>query len=582
MSTPENPTPETEVKSLEGASAPVSGRQQVIDRLQEIVKDASNVTRQELDQLKQTFYRLFKTQQEEDYAKYIAEGGVPEEFKPAMDNLEEQFKKLMNLIKENRAAAQEALEAFRQENYKRKIDILDRMKAVIESIGTDNSASAGSFKDLVQEWKEIREVPADKVNELWKSYQQYTEQFYDLQKLNSEFREYDLKKNLEAKLQLCQQAEALAQEEDVISAFHTLQKLHQDFRETGPVAKESREEIWNRFKAASTVVNKRHQQYFEDQKKAEQDIIDQKTVICEIVEGIDCSQLVKLQQWNDKTQEIIALQEKWKGIGHASQKQNAKVYERFRSACDSFFKQKAEFFKQAKSDMSDNLKRKMELCQAAESLKDSTAWKETAEKIAQLQKEWKEIGPVAKKHSNAIWEQFIGACNHFFENRDKTLHSQRSEESANLKQKKEILAQLKAFDPENLSEEDTKTIQQLITKWNQTGHVPYKLKDTLAQEFRKLQNALLATTARKQQRKQAPGARVQRDGANPRERLMRQYENLKNEIQTYENNLGFLSASSKSGNSLVSGIIEKIENLKRQADEMKKQIRELDTPKENQ
>lgn len=581
MSTEENPTPEVEVKDLENTATPVSGRQQVIERLQEIAKDASNVTRQELDQLKQSFYRLYKIQQESDYAKYIAEGGVPEEFKPSVDNLEEPFKKLMNIIKENRAAAQEALDAFRQENCKRKEEILEKMKAIIESIGTESASNAGSFKELVQEWKEIKEVPADKVGELWKSFQQYTEQFYDLQKLNSEFREYDFKKNLEAKVQLCQQAEALAEEEDVVNAFHTLQKLHQEFREIGPVAKESREEIWNRFKAASTVVNKRHQQYFEDQKKAEQEALDQKIVICEIVEGIDCTQITKLQQWNDKAQEIMALQEKWKSIGHTAQKQNAKVYERFRAACDAFFTKKSDFFKQAKDGMTENLKKKQELCQMAESLKDSTAWKETAEKIAQLQKEWKEIGPVAKKYSNALWDQFIGACNQFYENRDKTLHSQRSEESTNLKQKKEILSQLQAFDPENLSEDDQKTIKELMARWNQIGHVPYKLKDTIAQEYKKLQNALSQSSARRQQRRQAPGARIQRDGATPRERLQRQYENLKSEIQTYENNLGFLSASSKSGNSLVTSIIEKIDSLKAQAQEMLQQIKELDAPKED-
>ncbi len=553
--------------------------EEVITRLQEILGDPTNSPRQELDLLKQTFYRLLKGKQEQQLQEFVQNGGAAEEFKPEPDELEEQYKKLMNIIREKRAAAQEALEAFRKENYKRKLDILERFKALIEKSNTEPT-SYNDFRTLLQEWKDIKEVPADKAAELWKSFQQYAEQYYDIQKLNAEFREYDFKKNLEAKIKLCEQAEKLAEDSDPISAFHQLQKLHQEYREIGPVAKESREEVWNRFKAASTVVNRRHQQHFDEIKKQEQDNLDQKTVICEIVEGIDTSTLTKYQDWNDKTQEIIALQNKWKGIGRAPQKANTKIFERFRTACDNFFNSKAEFFKQAKEGMGDNLEKKLKLCEQVEALKETTEWKATAEKIAALRQEWKEIGPVAKKYSNNIWKRFNDACDAFFEKRNSTLNSQRTEENANLKAKKEILEKLRQYDPSTLTEDDTRDIQQLISQWNSIGHVPFKLKDSISKEFKRIYDILSSTVnLREGGRFGGAGQRGQRgndNAASPREKLQRQYEALKSEIQTYENNLGFLNTSSKSGNSLIDSIQEKIEKLKEDAADLLRQIKEHD------
>jgi len=550
-------------------------RESIIAHLQEIVGDINIAKRQELESLKQSFYKLQRAAQEEQVAAFVAGGGTAEEFKPEQDPLEEQFRKLMNIIKEKKAAALEALEIVRKENYKKKLALLDRFKALIEKANTEG-ASYNEFKAILQEWKEIKEVPADKANELWKAYQQYAEQFYDIQKLNNEFREYDFKKNMEAKIAICEEAEKLADEPDIVAAFRKLQKLHQDYRETGPVSKESREEIWERFKAASTVINKRHQQHFEQIKDKEKENLDQKTVICELLEAIEYDKLTTFQNWNDKTQEVLALQKKWKDIGFAPAKQNQKIFDRFRAACDAFFSKKGEFFKQAKTDMTANLEKKTALCEQAEALKDSTDWKATGDKMAELQKQWREIGPVQKKYTNSIWKRFIGACDYFYEQRDKNTSSKKHEENTNLAAKKEILAKLKSFDAANLTDDDVQAIQQLVDEWNGIGFVPFKVKDKIAAEFKALTESFGSVISTKRGRQSQRGGAARETGS-PRERLQRQYEQKKSEIQTYENNLGFMNASSKTGNGFVDAIKEKIEALKKEADDLLAQIKSLDT-----
>ena len=563
---------ETAVQEELTQQQPVATREEVISRLQEMVGDISLAKRAELESLKQVFYKQLKAAQEEQIAAYVAGGGTAEEFKPQMDPLEEQFRKLMNIIREKKAAAQEALEIVQQENYRRKLDILDRFKALIEKANTEG-APYSEFKTILQEWKDIKEVPADKVGELWKTFQQYAEQFYDIQKLNNEFREYDFRKNMEAKIAICEEAERLAEDPDVVQAFRKLQKLHQDFRETGPVSKESREEIWNRFKAASTAVNRRHQQHFEEVKKNEQEHLDQKTVICELLEGIEYDSLTTFQSWNDKTQEVLALQKKWKDIGFAPVKHNQKIFERYRAACDDFFSRKGEFFKQMKSDMGENLARKTALCEQAEALKDSTDWKATGEKIAELQKQWRETGPVQKKYTNAIWKRFIGACDYFYEQRDKNTSSKRQEESANLAAKKEIISKLKEFDSQNLSDDDIAAIRDLASQWNGIGFVPFKVKDRIAAEYKALMDSFGGVVRAGGQRRSSQRASVQRETGTPRERLMRQYEAKKAEIQTYENNVAMIS--SKSGNSFVDAINATIESLKAEAADILAQIQNL-------
>ena len=550
-------------------------REEIIAKLQEMVSDISLAKRPELESLKQTFYKLQRAAQEEQIAAFVEGGGTAEEFKPEPDPLDEQFRKLMNIIKEKKAAAQEALEIVRKENYKKKLALLDRFKALIEKANTEG-ASYNEFKTILQEWKEIKEVPADKVNELWKAYQQYAEQFYDIQKLNNEFREYDFKKNMEAKIAICEEAERLADNPDIVTAFRKLQKLHQDYRETGPVSKESREEIWNRFKTASTVINKRHQQHFEELKDKEKENLDQKTVICELLEGIEYDKLTTFQSWNGKTQEVLALQKKWKDIGFAPAKQNQKIFERFRAACDLFFSKKGEFFKQAKTDMTANLEKKTALCEQAEALKDSTDWKATGDKMAELQKQWREIGPVQKKYTNSIWKRFIGACDYFYEQRDKNTSSKKHEENTNLAAKKEILSKLKAFNPDNLSDDDIQAIQQLVDEWNGIGFVPFKVKDKIAAEFKAVMEPFggVVRTGRGRQPQRGGSAR---EAGSPREKLIRQYEQKKSEIQTYENNLGFMNTTSKAGNGFVDAIKANIETLKKEADDLLAQIKALDS-----
>ena len=555
-------------------------KEEVIQRLKEIDEDACNADKQEIDALKQNFYKLHKAEQEAARKAFIEGGGKAEEFTPTPDPQEAEFKQVMGSIKEKRNTLTAAQEQEKEENLAKKLAILDKMKEFTET-PEDTGKRYNEFKQLQQEWNEIKQVPAAKVNELWKSYQLYTEKFYDMLKLNNEFREYDFKKNLEAKLHLCEAAEKLATEPDVVSAFHQLQKLHQEFRSIGPVAKELRENIWARFKAASTTVNRRHQQHFEELKEKEQNNLDQKTVICEIVESMEYDTFKTFADWEDKTQEILALQAKWKTIGYAPQKMNVKIFERFRAACDEFFRRKAAFFKSIKESMAENLEKTKALCEKAESLKDSTDWKETAEILTKLQKEWKTIGPVAKKHSDAVWKRFIGACDYFFEQKNKATSSQRSIESENQAKKEAVISQLKALDEAGTTDEATadKT-RALMKEWNSIGFVPFKEKDRLYKEYHAVVDRLfdklhLSATEKKLSNFKS-GLNKEGNLYRDREKLVRTYEGLKNDIQTYENNLGFLNSSSKKGNSLVSEINRKIERLKADMELVQKKIAAID------
>lgn len=559
---------------------PKQTREEVVLRLKEINADVSDAEKQEIDFLKQTFYKLQKAEQEAARKSFIENGGEAEKFIPETDEIEKEFKAVMGAIKEKRNAMTAAIELEKENNLQKKLDILEKMKSLTES-PEDSGKNYNEFKQLQQEWNEIKMVPAAKVNELWKNYQLCTEKFYDMVKLNNEFREYDFKKNLEKKTHLCEAAEKLAEENDVISAFHQLQKLHQEFRETGPVAKELRESIWARFKAASTVINKRHQKYFDDLKEKEQNNLDQKTVICEIAESMEYDKLTTFTDWEDKTQEILALQAKWKTIGYAPQKMNVKIFERFRAACDEFFSRKAAFFKSVKENMANNLEKKKALCEKAEALKDSTEWKETAEILTKLQKEWKTIGPVAKKHSDAIWKRFIGACDYFFEQKTKATSSQRSEEMENLSKKEEIIKQLKELEASGSTDENAaKQTKTFIKEWNSIGFVPFKDKDRLYKEFHglvdKMFDKLNISAAEKKLNNFKSSLNKEGNLYRDREKLVRTYESIKNDIKTYENNLGFLSSSSKKGNSLVNEINRKIEKLKNDMTLVLKKIEAID------
>ena len=575
----EAPVPTVEDTEKE-TSAPKQTLEEVVQRLKEINEKNDLTDKQEIDSLKQTFYKLQKAKSEAARKAFIDEGGKAEDFTPETEPAEEEFKAVMNAIKEKRNALAAAQEQEKEENQTKKLGILERMKFLTES-QEDTNKIYDEFKKLQQEWNEIGQTPVAKVNELWKTYQLYTEKFYDMVKLNNEFREYDFKKNLEQKTRLCEAAEKLAEEPDVISAFHQLQKLHQEFRAIGPVAKDLREEIWSRFKAASTVVNKRHQQHFEELKEKEQNNLDQKTVICEIVEGMEYDTFTTFADWEDKTNEILALQAKWKTIGYAPQKMNVKIFERFRAACDEFFRRKAAFFKSVKETMAANQEKKKAFCEKAEALKESTDWKETAEILTKLQKEWKNIGPVAKKHSDAVWKRFIGACDYFFERKNKATSSQRSEEVENLSKKEDIIKRMAALEAAGTTDDATaEQVRALMKEWNAIGFVPFKEKDRLYKEFHALVDKLfdrlhLSATEKRLNSVRTNGNKegnLYRD----RERLVRTYEGLKNDIQTYENNLGFLNSSSKKGNTLVADITRKIERLKKDMELVLKKIKDID------
>lgn len=565
------------------ALSPHQSCSDIIARIKALAEDPLNASKEELDQLKQAFYKLHRANIENAREAHISAGGTPETFKVDTTE-EEEYKSAMSVIKEKRAEQQRETERIQEDNYLRKEALLARLQTMIDNADKEQ-ASYNDFKALQQEWKAIGDVPIGKLSDLWKRYQQLTEHFYDILKLNIEFREYDFKKNAEAKIRLCEAAEHLSEESDVISAFHQLQKLHQEYREIGPVAKEQREEVWNRFKAASTTINKRHQEHFEQLKKRENENLEKKTAICEIVESIEYDKLESYAQWNEKTQEIIDLQEQWKTIGFAPQKMNTKIFERFRTACDEFFSRKGDFFKGMKDNLSSNLEKKLALCEQAEALKDSNDWKATADKLTALQREWKAIGPVPKKHSDAIWTRFIAACDAFFEKRKAAGASQRSEEHQNLAKKKEIIAALAAIDPTNITEESTATMHELIREWNSVGHVPFREKDKVYKQYKELIDNLFDTIRENEAvKKVARFKNSIKEGMNvnrERERLLRTYENMCNEIKTYENNLGFLTSSSKSGNSLVAEMKRKMEKLKSDAELVLKKIRTLEEQDNN-
>ena len=565
-------------------------KEEILAKLKEVVADVENVAKPEIDGLKQSFYKLHNAEQDAARKLFIENGGAAENFVPQTDCVEEEFKNIMSVIKEKRSALTAELEKQKEMNLQVKLSIIEELKELVES-PDDANKSYTEFKKLQQQWNEVKLVPQAKVNELWKNYQLYVEKFYDLLKLNNEFREYDFKKNLEIKTHLCEAAEKLADEEDVVSAFHQLQKLHQEFRDTGPVAKELRDEIWARFKAASTTVNRRHQQHFEALKEVEQHNLDQKTVICEIIEAIDYKELTNFASWESKTQEVIALQNKWKTIGFAPQKMNVKIFERFRKACDEFFRKKGEFFKTLKEGMNENLEKKRALCEKAEALKNSTDWKATADELTKLQKEWKTIGPVAKKYSDAVWKRFISACDYFFEQKNKATSSQRSVEQENLEKKKAIIEKLNVIDDQMDTEEATQLVRDLMKEWNGVGHVPFKEKDRIYKQYHSQIDKLferfnISASNKKLSNFKSTISSIQEGSPQAlyreREKLVRAFDNMKNELQTYENNLGFLTTSSKKGNSLLTEINRKVEKLKADIELVKEKIKVVDENIKNQ
>ena len=558
-------------------------KKEVLDRVKDLAHGEEMPQKDEVDYLKTVFYKLHIAEREAKLRAYIDGGGDPETYQITPDEDEEAFKAEMGIIKERRQQQFREQEAEKEENLKKKLDIIEKIKAMVTSPEEANKTFQ-EFKALQQEWRDIKAVPAEKANELWRNYQLYVEQFYDLLKLNSEAREYDFKKNLELKTKLCEAAEKLAEETDVISAFHQLQKLHAEYREIGPVSKELREEIWNRFKTASTVINKRHQQHFEAIRAREEENLQKKTALCEKVEAIAAEENKGSGDWERHTKEIMELQAEWKTIGFAPQKMNVKIFERFRAACDDFFGRKAEYFRGLKDAFKENAEKKCALIEKAKALQDSTEWKSTSDKLINLQKEWKTIGMVPKKLGDQLWEEFLGACNKFFEARNAATAGTRGEEHANLEKKRDIIARLKLVTEEagdNLQE----TVQQLVAEYQAIGHVPFREKDKLYEEYHavldKLYKELNVSVAKRRLSKfkdnlKQVAERGENALDNERARLFRQYEAMKQEIQTYENNLGFLSVSSKKGNSLIDEMNRKVQKLKDDMNLVREKIKAID------
>ena len=579
---PEAEEPETELPELEKVDYTSLDKPGLVSELEKLLTFPVESVKDRVAQIKAAFFALRKEEIAAEKAAFLEKGNEESAFAPIEDEVEQKIKELLGEFKEKRAEFNAEQDAARQENLEKKLKIIEEINTISQD--TDNiNRQFSHVQQLQQEFKAIGEVPSTSTTEVWKSYQQAIENFYDLLKINKELRDYDFKKNLDIKQQLCEEAEALDEENDVISAFKKLQVLHDKWRETGPVAKDIREQLWARFKAASSVINKKHQSFFEERKASEKENADAKTALCEAIEKIDIETLKTYASWDEATKQIIGLQEEWKKLGFASRKVNTALFTRFRKSCDEFFTAKATFFKQMKEELAENLAKKTALCEKAEALKDSTDWKATTDALIALQKEWKTIGPVVKKHSDAVWKRFIGACDYFFEQKKKQTSSQRSVEHDNLKAKKEVIAQINAIvNAEEEAEDAPQQIRDLMSKWQSIGHVPYKEKDKIYAQYKEAIDKAFEKFDMKAVRARLSNFEnsISQSGSDKvyheRERLVRAYEQKCNELKTYENNMGFFTARSKSGNTIVKELEKKISNLKEDIELLEQKIKIID------
>ena len=554
----EKTTKKTDYSSLD--------KHELVSALENLLEQPVDTIRDDVNQIKLAFYAIRNAEIAKEKEEFLEKGNEETAFAAKEDEVEAKFKELLNQIKEKRAEFNAEQEAARVANLESKRKIIAEIEAIVADPDNINK-QYNRVQQLQQEFKAIGEVPAVNATDMWKSYQKATENFYDLLKMNKELRDYDFKKNLEAKQMLCTEAEELNKCEDVVLAFRKLQDLHNQWREIGPVAKELREELWARFKEASAVINKKYQSFFEQRKEKEKENESAKVALCEKIEAIDTSALKSYAKWDEATKAIIALQEEWKKLGFAARKVNADLFARFRKACDEFFARKAEFFKAMKEELAANLEKKTALCEKAEALKDSTDWKKTADELVALQKEWKTIGPVVKKHSDAVWKRFITACDYFFDQKNKQTSSVRQTEHANLKAKREIIASIKnLLESNGDNAESAKKVRELMKQWQGTGHVPFKEKDKIYNEYREAINAAFDKFDMKEVRANLSNFESsisqlsdQDKIYRERERLVRTYEQKCNELKTYENNLGFFNAQSKGGNSMLKEVERKIQ-----------------------
>src|SRR5690554_6881169 len=559
----------------------------IVDQLRKLLEKGS-LQRKNVEEYKNQFYRSLRNEIESQKQAFKADGGEEIDFVAKEPDVYTEGKELLLKIKEKRAELVAEEDALKEKNVARKQAIINQIKLLTETQGhEDFNKTYQDFKALQQEWSEIKLIPQSKINELWKSYQRYVEKFYDLVRINNEFREYDFKKNLELKTDLCVAAEKLDEETDVVSAFHQLQNLHQEWREIGPVSRKDREEIWGRFKAASTVINKKYQEHFEELRGKEDENLELKSAICEKLEAIDYTKIKSIKDWNRNVKEVLELQSEWRKIGYVPRKWNTKIYKRYRAACDLFFKNKNEYYKSLRGEMDDNLKKKIELCERAEALKDSTDWKKTTQDMIEIQREWKTIGIIPRKHVDSVWKRFISACDYFFEQKKLNTSSRYEEENNNLIAKRDIVESIKGLDSSISNDEALSQLHELMAKWQAIGHVPYKMKDVSYHEFYEATEAQfdrlkVNNSDRKLETFKSSISDIAKSGNSKnqlyfeREKLMRQYDRMKNELQTYENNIGFLSISSKKGNSLLDDMNNKVEKIKSELQLIVRKIEALD------
>ena len=557
---------------------------EMIARLKELEDLEVNEIKEEVENIKSNFYKKCKAETELQRALHIENGGSDDDFVATPTELEDEFKALYNDFKDKKAKLSAHLDLERENNLAKKNSIIEQLKQLVES-KEDVSANINTFRQLQQDWKTIGQVPPSASNDLWKQYNQQQESFWDLIKINNELREYDFRKNLEAKLKLIEAAEALDKDTEIVSAFRQLQKLHEDWRELGPVAREMRDEVWNKFKEASSVINKKHQGHFDEIREIEQVNLDKKTQLCERIEAVDFNAFKVYKEWDEATKSILEMQEEWRTIGFAPHKANQKVFERYRDACDKFFAAKAEFYKEVKTNLSENLDRKKALCEKVEALKDSTDWKATTDEMVKLQKEWKTIGPVQKKFSDEVWKRFIAACDYFFEQKNKNMSGQKTEELKNLDIKKGIIEKIKAFKKTDNIAESLSALRALAAEWNSVGHVPFREKDKIYKEYRAVLDAKfdelnIDASQRRLESFKSNLKDISSKGENKiyreREKLVRAYEHQKSEIETYENNIGFLSVSSKKGGGMLQEMERKIEALKDECKLLEQKINMID------
>lgn len=577
----------TDDADSENSSFPLLSIEEIVSKLRELAS-SEDLQRKEMDELKSQFYRSIRNETAEQKAKFLANGGEEIDFVPEELPLYTEGKELLAKIKEKRAQIQAREEAEKEQNVAKKLAIIEQIKQLTENPGQEDfNKTYQEFRLLQQQWNDIKLIPQAKANELWKSYQLYVERFYDLVRINNEFREYDFKKNLELKTELCEAAERLDEEPDVISAFHQLQNLHQQWREIGPVSRKDREEIWNRFKEASNKINKKYQAHFEEIKLQENENLEKKTAICEQLESIDYSVLTTQKAWREQLDKVLALQDEWRKIGYVPKKWNSKIYERYRAACNIFFEKKNQFQKSIRDELDENLRKKTALCEQAEALKDSKDWRTTTQEMIRIQKEWKEIGPVPRKFVDSLWQRFISACDYFFEQKKLSSSSHLAEEQNNLEAKKAIIEKINNIDPQLPIDEASALLHQLIEEWHNIGHVPFKQKDTIYSDFYEATEAQFnRLNIDKGDRKLQSYRNSISDMAKSdngrgqllreREKLMRQYDRMKNELQTYENNLGFLSVSSKKGNNLIDEMNQRVKRLRSDLDLLIKKIDAID------